>query len=99
MDRSLPCPDDLKPPCGISATSGMCVLIHTQPKSSALDTRMARDTSFVHTDEARPNSTPFDQAIASSSSPNDWTVMTGPKISCWIIRSSWRSPPTTVGST
>src|SRR5262249_37945074 len=37
----------------------MCMLIHTHPKSSAAETRSARDTSFVHTDNARPYSTPL----------------------------------------
>lgn len=41
-------------PCGISATIGMWVLIHTQPKSSARDIRIARPKSLVHTDEASP---------------------------------------------
>ncbi len=31
---------------------------------------------------------PLAQAIASASSVNGWTVMTGPKISRWIISSS-----------
>jgi hypothetical protein len=53
---------------------------------------------LVHTEEARPYSTPLDHAIASSSSEKLCTVMTGPKISCWIVRSSCRSPPTTVGA-
>ena len=41
---------------------------------------------------------PLAQAIASASSVNGCTVMTGPKISRWIISSSWRRPATTVGS-
>ena len=41
---------------------------------------------------------PFAQAIASASSENGCTVITGPKISRWIISSSCRSPETTVGS-
>ena len=60
---------------------------------------MARPKSLVHTDDARPYSTPLAQRSASSSSVNRWTVMTGPKISFWIASSSWRSPSTTVGST
>ena len=36
--------------------------------------------------------------VASSSSLNCCTVMTGPKISFWIISSSWCRPATTVGS-
>jgi hypothetical protein len=44
----------LKPPCGISATIGMCVLIHTQPKSSRRDIRMARPWSQVQTLAASP---------------------------------------------
>ena len=41
MERSLPWPECLKPPWGISATMGMCVLIQTHPKSSRRLTRMA----------------------------------------------------------
>ena len=41
--------------------------------------RMARPKSLVHTDDARPYSTPLAQATAWSSSVNRWTVMTGPK--------------------
>src|SRR5206468_3727596 len=33
-DRSLPYPECLNPPCGISATIGMWVFTQTQPKSS-----------------------------------------------------------------
>jgi hypothetical protein len=51
---------------------------------------MARPKSLVHTLEARPYSTPLAQRSASSSSLNCCTVMTGPKISFWIISSSWR---------
>jgi hypothetical protein len=87
----------LNPPCGISATSGMWQLTHTQPKSRRCVIRMARPWSLVHTDEARPYSTPLAQRTASSSSENRWTVMTGPKISSWISSSVCRSPDTTVG--
>jgi hypothetical protein len=73
-------------------------LIHTQPKRSAFDTRSARPTSRVHTDDARPYGVSLAQRIASSSSENGWTVMTGPKISRRIISSSWRRFATTVGS-
>ena len=76
----------------------MWVLIHTQPKSSAAETRSARLMSLVHTDEARPYSTPLAKRIASSSSEKDCTVITGPKISSWMCLSSWRSPLMTVGS-
>src|SRR3954465_7103405 len=76
----------------------MWVLIHTQPKSSRLLIRMARPKSFVQTLEASSYSTPLAQAMAWSSSVNRCTVITGPKISRWIISSSWRSPATTVGS-
>jgi hypothetical protein len=61
-------------------------LIHTHPKSSRLAIRMARPWSLVHTDDARPYSTPLAQRSASSSSLKRWTVMTGPKISSWIAR-------------
>ncbi len=76
----------------------MCVLIHTQPKSSAFDMRIARPKSFVHTDDANPYSTPFAHSIAWASSLKRWTVITGPKISSWIISSPCSSPATTVGS-
>src|ERR1700744_4710831 len=76
----------------------MWVLIQTAPKSRRLAIRMARPWSLVQTLEARPYLTPLAQAAASSSSLNCCTVMTGPKISSWIISSSWRSPETTVGA-
>ena len=88
MDRSLPYPECLNPPCGISATIGMWVLIHTAPKSRRLAIRIARPWSLVQTLEARPYWTPFAQRTASSSSEKRWTVMTGPKISSWISSSS-----------
>ena len=59
---------------------------------------MARPWSLVHTEEARPYSTPLAQRTASASSVNFCTVITGPKISFWISSSSWRRPETTVGS-
>ena len=61
--------------------------------------RIARPKSFVHTDDARPYFTPLAQRSASSSSVNFWIVMTGPKISFWIISSSCFRPAMTVGST
>ena len=76
----------------------MWSLIHTQPKRSALLTRSARPMSRVQTLDASPYGVPLAHAIASASSVNGWTVITGPKISRWIISSSWRRPPTTVGS-
>src|SRR3712207_8925935 len=46
-----------------------------------------------------PRSTLFPYTtLFRSSSVNGCTVMTGPKISRWIISSDWRSPPTTVAS-
>ena len=86
------------PPCGISATSGMWVLIHTVPKSSALAIRMARPWFSVHTELARPYSTPLAHSMAFASSSKRCTVMTGPKISFWIISSSCCMSTTTVGS-
>ena len=74
------------------------MLIHTQPKSSARDMRMARPWSEVHTEEARPYSVPLAQRSASSSSLNFWTVITGPKTSFWMISSLWCSPSTTLAS-
>ena len=88
----------MKPPCGISDASGMWSLIQTHPNRKARETRRARPTSRVQTDEARPYGVPFAHAIASASSLNGCTVITGPKISRWIISSSWRRPETTVGS-
>ena len=76
----------------------MWSLIHTQPKRSAFETRSARPTSRVHTEEARPYGVPLAHAIACASSLKRCTVMTGPKISRWIISSSCSSPATTVGS-
>ena len=60
--------------------------------------RIARPWSSVHTLEASANGTPLAHATASSSSLNVCTEMTGPKISFWIISSSWRRPSTIVGS-
>ena len=76
----------------------MWVLIHTHPKSSRLDMRMARPWFRVHTDDARPYSTPLAHATAWSSSLNRCTVITGPNTSCWTMASSWRTSLTTVGS-
>ena len=60
--------------------------------------RMARPWSLVQTLEASPYWTPLAQRTASSSSVNRCTVMTGPKISSWIISSSCCRPETTVGA-
>src|SRR5918994_918054 len=97
MERSLPWPECLKPPWGISATRGMCVLIHTHPKSSLRLTRIAFPWSFVNTLEARPDLTPLAHLTASSSSEKDCTVTTGPKISFWDASWSCLSPETGVG--
>ena len=97
MERSLPWPECLKPPWGISATRGMCVLIQTHPKSNLRLTRIARPWSLVNTLEARPYLTPLAHLTASSSSEKDWTVTTGPKISVCEASSSYLSPETTVG--
>ena len=75
----------------------MWVFTHTHPKSSRLVMRMARAKSFVHTLEANPYSTPLARRTASSSSVNFCTVITGPKISFWIISSSCFKLLTTVG--
>ncbi len=76
----------------------MWQLIQTQPKSSRRAIRIARPWSRVHTEEARPYSTPFAQRTASSSSTKRCTVITGPKISSWIASSSWVRPETTGAS-
>ncbi len=68
------------------------------PKSSRRDTRRAVPWSVVKTLDARPYSTPLARRSASASSEKVCTVMTGPKISCWTISSSWRRPDTTVGA-
>mmetsp|Transcript_38276 Transcript_38276/g.125201 ORF Transcript_38276/g.125201 Transcript_38276/m.125201 type:complete len:201 (-) Transcript_38276:875-1477(-) len=96
--KSLPPPLCLNPPCGISATSGMCVLTHTVPKSNARQQRSARAWSLVHTEDASPYCTPFAIATAAASSAKGCTVMTGPKISSCTISSSCRKPATTLGS-
>jgi hypothetical protein len=77
----------------------MCVLIQTQPKSSALLIRIARPKSLVHTAgrEAVAHAVGPGQRLASSL--KRWTVMTGPKISFWLASSSCSSPSITVGST
>ena len=75
----------------------MWVLIHTTPKSRCFDIRIARPWSLVHTDDARPYSTPLAQRSASPSSEKRCTVMTGPKISLWICSSSCLRPDSTVG--
>src|SRR5262249_37660959 len=54
--------------------------------------------SLVQTDEASPYWTPLAQRSASSSSVKRCTVMTGPKTSSWMKRSSCLRPDTTVGS-
>ena len=59
--------------------------------------RMARPWSRVHT-SSQPVLHPVGPHEASASSPNSWTVITGPKTSCWTISSSWRRPSTTVGA-
>ncbi|RPK42257.1 hypothetical protein EES39_20970 [Streptomyces sp. ADI92-24] len=59
---------------------------------------MAREWSLVHTEEARAYSTPFAHSSACASSLKDWTVMTGPKTSFWMISSSCLRPETTVGA-
>ena len=59
--------------------------------------RIARPWSRVHTDAARPYSTPFAQRTASASSVKRCTVITGPNTSSWMISSSCRRPETTVG--
>ena len=74
------------------------MLIHTQPKFSRLDTRIARPWSLVHTLEASPYWTSLAHSHASSSSVNGCTVMTGPKISVWLSSSSSCRPSITVGS-
>jgi hypothetical protein len=59
---------------------------------------MARLWSAVQTLEASPYLTPFAQLTAWSSELNRCTVMTGPKISSWIISSCRPNPATTVGA-
>ena len=60
--------------------------------------RIARWWSRVQTDDARPYCTPFAASSASASSANRCTVITGPKISSWLISSCCRTPETTVAS-
>ena len=54
----------------------MWSLTHTQPNRSAFETRIARPTSRVHTDDASPYGVPLAHAIASASSENGCTVIT-----------------------
>ena len=93
----MPYPDSLNPPCGISATSGMWALIHTQPNSSARDMRIAREWSVVNTLDASPYGVSLASSSASASSAKVCTVMIGPKISLRAISSSCCTPATTVG--
>ena len=59
---------------------------------------MARPTSRVQTEDARPYSLSFAQATASSTSEKRVTETTGPKTSRRTISSSCRAPATTVGA-
>ncbi len=59
---------------------------------------MARAWFCVQTEEASAYSTPLAYVTAWSSSVKDWTVMTGPKTSFWMISSSCFRPETTVGA-
>src|SRR3972149_1361548 len=52
---SLPKPDCLKPPWGMSDVIGMWSFTHTVPKSRAFAARMALNTSAVQTELARPS--------------------------------------------
>ena len=85
---SLPCPDCLNPPCGISETIGRWSLTHTVPNCSLRAARIARPTSRVKTDAARPYSTSLAQAKACSSLLKRVVVTTGPKTSFWTISES-----------
>ena len=76
----------------------MWLLIQTAPKRSAFATRIARPTSRVQTEEASPYWVPFAHSIAFASSSKRCTVITGPKISSWIISSPWSRFATTVAS-
>src|SRR5947199_3930122 len=60
--------------------------------------RRARPRSRVHTDAARPYSTPFAHCSACSSSLNRCTVTTGPNTSLFTISASGPGGTTTVGS-
>jgi hypothetical protein len=51
---SLPTPDALYPPCGISLMTGMWSLIHTQPAAMPAAARWARKTSLVQAEAVRP---------------------------------------------
>ena len=51
---SLPKPDALYPPCGISLMIGMWSLIHTQPAAISAGARWARNTSRVQAEAASP---------------------------------------------
>ena len=94
----LPWPESCEPPCGkISATSGMWVLIHTQPKSRAADTRRRADVLGPHRRR---------QAVVHAVGPAEGLLLIGEALYgddraedlLLICRSSWRRPPMTVGS-
>jgi len=94
---SLPEPDCLKPPWGMSDAIGMWSLTHTAPKSSVLAARMAPKTSVVHTDEASPYFVSLAAASTSSSESNGRATSTGPKISSCTHSASWSTSAMTVG--
>src|SRR3984885_10420134 len=98
MERSLPYPERLKPPCGISLTSVKWVLIQVQPYCRRAATAIAFDASCVQTDEASPYSESFAHSIACSASVNRVTDTTGPNTSLCTISSVCMDPATTVGS-
>ncbi len=97
MLMSLPNPDALYPPCGISETIGMWSLIHTHPASISRLARCARKVLVVQAEAASPNGTSLASAMPSSSVSKGSTTSTGPKSSSWTISESCAAPTTSVG--
>src|SRR3972149_6318123 len=95
---SLPEPECLKPPCGMSLVMGRWSLTQTVPKLSVFAARMALNTSRVQTELARPYLVSFAFSNTSSSVSKGRTVRTGPKTSLWTISESWGQSAMTVGS-
>ena len=83
--------------CGISLMIGMWSLTHTQPARISRVARIARKTSLVHTDAAKPYGVSLASWIASSSVSNGRTTSTGPKTSCCTISDCWAALTITVG--
>ncbi len=76
---------------------GMWSLTHTQPALISRVARLARYTSRLHAEAARPYGVSLASRIPSSSLSKGSTTRTGPKISDWTISLSWGASATSVG--